>query len=404
MIKVQDERRGALTGVMTTRMKENCKSILWIGLLSMIFGIGYGSSAESRSNPGNGSSQTQPIGEKNPFVRSKIIPSLLSLREGDTIDYTVNIHYDGKEELIRIHLEFPLPGPAMLVSASPGLIFEENDRTLSWKGMVASGKDLVFKARLVTRPDCASNRTLFGSAGIYWEGGVHWLQCETEIHSKLRPDLDVRIGGLGIGRVELTILSYLVGGVLFVLIIPRIILWKKRKRDSLYSHPEKKHLPGSFFLYAVSFTVVVLIGIAHLMGHIVYEDFRRFYSYPETECILLDKKIIIDEAPRTTGKIQSNPTQYKEPLVAVRYSVDGREMIAAGPPQVTSMRSPLEKYAMKELAQYEPGRSYRCWYDPLDPGRFVLARGVSWGWYLLGIGPLVLLYFLVRNLLRKIFY
>ncbi|MEW5909461.1 MAG: hypothetical protein AB1659_06665 [Thermodesulfobacteriota bacterium] len=342
--------------------------------------------------------------EKGPFRQSGMIASQLSIREGDTIDYAIHIRYDGEENRMPIQFDFPIPGPAMLVSASSGLMLDENERALKWKGTVKTKEGLDFKVKLVTRPDCASSRTLLGSAGIYWQGGVHWLQSETEIHSKQGPEIHLQIGGVGIGKVEITVLVYVIGGVFFILIIPKIIRWRENKRASLSSVSGKKSFMESWFLYAASFMYVMLIGIAHLMGYLVYEDFRRFHSYPQTDCVLLDKRITVHEVSRTPGKTQSTSTQYKEPLVAVRYIVDGREVIVAGPPQVTSMRSTLDKHVIKELGQYERGRSYPCWYDPLDPGRFVLARGVSWGWYLLGFGPLIVLYFLSRSLFRKLFY
>jgi len=58
--------------------------------------------------------------------------------------------------------------------------------------------------------------------------------------------------------------------------------------------------------------------------------------------------------------------------------------------------------AQKKLSLYELGKSYACWYDPDDPRTFVLRRGISWGWYLLFLGPLLLFiassYYLHRKL------
>ena len=65
-----------------------------------------------------------------------------------------------------------------------------------------------------------------------------------------------------------------------------------------------------------------------------------------------------------------------------------------------SLGAPAE--SLRELARYERGKSYSCWYDPEAPQTFVLAQGVSWGWYLLGAIPMFFLYLLGGYFLRRI--
>jgi hypothetical protein len=161
-----------------------------------------------------------------------------------------------------------------------------------------------------------------------------------------------------------------------------------------------------FVLYLTSLMFVCLVGVAHLMGTIALEDIRRFTAYEKTSCILLDKRIVLEKGRSSTRGAgpagSTHSSTLNKPLTAVRYQAEGRDIISVGPPRPSSMLSPLDKYALRELARYERGQSYPCWYDPKNPETFVLKRGVSLGWYLLGAGPMILLYFLGRYFFRRL--
>jgi hypothetical protein len=291
----------------------------------------------------------------------------------------------------------------MFVSASPTMSPPDDKREARWEGAVERGRDLVFTITLITLPDSASNRTLLGSAAIYWrgrddgpnwQGGVHWVQTEAEIHPRLQPQTVTVPGGKAVSEAEAITLAYLVGGPLLIFLIP----WLIRRREIARRYPAKsEHL----FLYALSFAFVMLVGVAHLMSYLVVEDYRRLYSYRQSECTVLDKGISAHVMKARTGQTQSRDTQISEPMVAVRYSLDEMEHVAAGPPEITSMRSPSEKTALRQLSRFEIGRTYPCWIDPRDPSVFYLIRGISWGWYLLCTGPVILLGFLGRYLWRR---
>lgn len=341
------------------------------------------------------------------FAGSELIASTDTVREGETITYTLTVRHDGSETPQQILVTFRPPGPVMLASSSPPMVFsEEYQRELTWEGEISPGQELNFTITLVTMPDSASSGLLMANAGISWrpkdrewEVAGHWLQRETKIASKHTPILYVLPNGIGIGKVELIVLSYLVLVPLLTLLIPTIILWREKR---LRSDRE----PDKIVLFAMSFFFVCSLGVLHLMSSITLKDIRRFVVYEKTSCTLLDKRIVLEEGSswsRGGGPSSlSTTTEYNKPLVAVRYLAGGREIIAAGSPRPTAMLSPLAKYALRELAQYERGKSYPCWYDPQGATTFVLARGLSLGWYLPGAGFMLILYFFGRSLLRRL--
>lgn len=353
----------------------------------------------------------KPGGEETPFASSQLIASTDKMREGETITYTLTVRYAGPETPQQIAVTFPVPDPAMLVSAFPPMAFnDEYRRELTWEGQVKPDQDLVFTITLVTVPDSASSRSLFANAGIFWrpqgrewEAESHWLQSETEIHSRLAPILFVLPGGYGIGKAELVLLGYLVLGALLVLLVPTLIMRREKQRRTAQAEETKAaEKVKKTFLQALAFAFVCLVGMAHLMGSVVLEDIRRHVSYQKNTCTVLDKRIVLEEGSSSSSKGTRSTTDYNKPLVAVRYQAGGREITTVGMPKPSAPLSAADKFALRQLARYERGKSYPCWYDPQEPTTFVLARGISWGWYLLGAIPMLILYFLGRFFLRSL--
>lgn len=345
--------------------------------------------------------------EKTPFAGSQLVASTDKVHEGETIAYALTVRYNGSKTLQQITVTFLLPDPVMLISSSPPMVFsEKHHRELTWQGEISPGEELKFNITLVTMPDSAGNRLLVADSSIFWrpegrewQADSHWLQSETEIYSKRTPILYVLPNGIGIGRVELVLLGYLILGPFLILLIPKIILWREKQRR-VEAQTEK------IVLFAMSLFFVCSLGVLHFMCFVVLEDIRRFVAYEKVTCTLLDKRVVLEKGSSSSRgggpRTPSTTTMFNKPLVAVHYPAGGREIIAVGSPRPTAMLSPLNKYALRQLAQYERGKSYPCWYDPQEPETFVLVRGVSFGWYLLGAGPMLILYFFGRSFLRRL--
>jgi hypothetical protein len=356
----------------------------------------------------------RPSSEEASFAGSRLIPAKDMVREGETIVYALIVRYDGAEIRKEITVQFHIPDPSLLVSSSPPMVLgEEDNRELTWRGEISPSQEMKFIITLMAMPHTSSSRLMLASAGISWrrkgmewQVDSHWLQSETEIHSKLTPILYVLPNGMAIGKAEIVLLGYLVLTPMLTILISTIIMRREKRHPAIQLESKKaENRIQKLFLYAMSFAFVCSLGVLHLICFIAVEDFRRFVAYEEVTCILLDKRIVLDERSSFSrgagpGRLNST-TVYHEPMVAVRYFVGSREIISAGAPRPTTMLSPVDKYALRELAQYERGHSYPCWYDPQRPEIFVLARGISLGWYLLATGPMILLYFLGRHLLRR---
>lgn len=139
-----------------------------------------------------------------------------------------------------------------------------------------------------------------------------------------------------------------------------------------------------------SFSVIIVavgfVFLAIAYSTYVRPEYRVNQEFKQTEGRIIDKRLLIAQ--------DRNGTVYR-PEFHVNYEVDGRTYnvwtynITA---DTTSHRASQEEI----LNNYEIGRSYPCWYDPLDPQVAVLVRGYSaFGFILAGFGLLVTLIGLV---------
>ena len=380
-------------------------------LLSLVFALVHGSCPSGSAEATTAAAAAQSAVADDFFGESTLAVSSGSLREGEPVTFTLTIRYIGEEDPMPASVVFPIPQPALFVTASPAMSPPDNNREIQWKGTVGRGSDLVFSITLITLPGSADNRTLLSSAAIYWrgrsegpnwQGGVHWLQTEAEIHSRPQPQTVTLPGGKVASRIEAIIIAYLIGGPLLIVLIPWLIRRRGQSGRSAATASAAAGKRDGYILYVLAFVFVVLIGIAHLMAYFVMEDYRRIYGYEQSECTVLDKAITSHTMQARSGQTQSRDSQIGEPMVAVRYRLDSVEHVAAGPPDITSLRSPGEKSALRQLARFETGRSYPCWIDPRDSTIFYLIPGISWGWYLLCGGPVILLFFLTRYLVQRL--
>lgn len=125
---------------------------------------------------------------------------------------------------------------------------------------------------------------------------------------------------------------------------------------------------GEALFFGVFFTVGCA-AIAYLLAALAWPEWRANRQFAPTTCVVLAKQIGRSTAPES-------PDTYR-PEFRVRYSVDGQEYVEESVYDVTG--SYLADRAAVEaiLAEFEIGREYPCWYDPIDPHRVVLARGYS---------------------------
>jgi hypothetical protein len=117
--------------------------------------------------------------------------------------------------------------------------------------------------------------------------------------------------------------------------------------------------------------------------------------FVEGTCTLLGKELISEQSSsrssrRRAGGSSRKKTVYR-PEFHIRYEVAGETREARTYRIVSS--STTDKTSQEEiLGRFETGKTYPCWYDPADPSRVVLEKGLSTGSILFtGLGGLFVL-------------
>jgi len=342
------------------------------------------------------------------FSQSVMLGPNHRIREGDTIDYEIILRNTGTKRPDYVELWIGTGSPSTMFASAPELSYNLEDRKLHWRGTVEPGEERHFTFRLVTVPQSAGTWAS-AYATVVWGS---WLSTHWDIKSKAIPggDIEVRskesharilftLGRIGLGWLEVMILGYLLFVPLFLIIIPWFIRWRERQRFERspdVSWNDDTSRAHHIMVYGMSIAFVGSLAFMPFCASIVVKDIRKFTSYEKTTCTILDKTIRRSTGSTgNTGKAKS----YYDPLVSVGYNVKGKEILSA---RFLPRGSGREGSAEKRLVRYEIGKSYPCWFDPEDPPDFVLKRGLSWGWYLLFLGPLILFLISSRYLLRKL--
>jgi hypothetical protein len=342
------------------------------------------------------------------FSHSMMLGPDHKIREGDAIDYEIVLRNTGSKRPDYVEVRNRVDEPSSMLASSPELSYDVEKRVLYWRGAVDPGEERRFTLSLVTTPKSAGT-FVSNQASIVWgtwasrQGSSLWdikttyIECSLcEIQTKERTARVLfTVAGIEFGWLEL-ILGYPLLVILFLILTPRLIQWRDKQRfgrspDVSWGDDD----PRGVMVYGMSFAFIACLAVVLFIASLVYEDVRKFSSYEETTCTVVDKKVRWD-----TGS--SGKTKYADPFVSVRYTAKGREVVSAGSLAKGALLSSSGGSAEKTLAQYEPGKAYPCWFDPEDPREFLLTRGLSWGWCLLCLGPLILFLVSARYLLRRL--
>jgi hypothetical protein len=158
--------------------------------------------------------------------------------------------------------------------------------------------------------------------------------------------------------------------------VSRLLRLYEKKRGDRRTGSTKLGSAGE----ALFFSVFLLMGVAGftiMLMTIVWPELHANRHFSETKCKVVS---------RTISEQRSEDKMSYRPDVAVEFEVTGKEYAATTYDVARAYLSSREK-AQEVLDQFEEGKEYPCWYDPLNPENVVLVRGYS-GWtYLLLLIP-----------------
>lgn len=134
---------------------------------------------------------------------------------------------------------------------------------------------------------------------------------------------------------------------------------------------------------ALFFGVFFALGCAaftYMLAAMAWPEWRANRQFIETTCTLLDKQVVQATTPAEHDRFR--------PEFRVRYKVDGETYVEDGVYDVTGHYSQNRAAVQGIVDEYEIGKQYPCWYDPIDPARVILVRGYSLWLYVALLIPL----------------
>jgi hypothetical protein len=118
------------------------------------------------------------------------------------------------------------------------------------------------------------------------------------------------------------------------------------------------------------FFAVGCAAFAYMLVALVWPEWRANRQFEPATCVVLGKRV------GTKPASDVEPAMFR-PEFRVRYEVDGERFLADEVYDVTNLYSPDEEKIKAVLEDFETGRDYPCWYDPINPRRVVLVQGFS---------------------------
>ena len=139
--------------------------------------------------------------------------------------------------------------------------------------------------------------------------------------------------------------------------------------------------------------MMIAIGFWLIFAAMAWRDYRVLYQWKETIGTIIGRRVEIQTVSSNQrlgsgATSQTRQSDVSKPEFAVRYSVDGRELLSTGYDTGSSLRVGGGKGQLeKEFREWTVGARVPCWYDPNDPTDIVVKRGFG-GAYIFALLPL----------------
>jgi uncharacterized repeat protein (TIGR01451 family) len=309
---------------------------------------------------------------KPDFSRSTITLDPATPKEGDVVTFAVHLRNSGDEPAPFTEVEFELPLEALFVDATglDGAKVDPREKVIAAMLDLPPGADRQFSVRMVV-PHNAGGRSLtphlkmrYAHAGIEFYGGGDPVTIDTRV-----AQTGVALGGVRFNPASLALI-----GVLLLYPVLRALTGSRKGTQG------------------PSLMIVVAVGFLSIFVAMALHDWRTISAFRQSSCTVLDSSLRVDTSPSaisSPGRRSQNTTY--EPLLALRYAADGREVIGTGYSTGSRLSIGRGESTIREAAQFTIGAQVPCWFDPDDPTRVMVLPGFGGAYFfaLLPLGMLV---------------
>ena len=324
-----------------------------------------------------------PASEAKPdFTTSEITVSDPMVLEGDVARFKVWLRNRGDEaaEAAQVRIQWPLMGHLVEVTGLENAQTDHDAREVTASVSLPVGSERVVDVAVLAPRD-SGGRLLSMTVRIMHVHTMaeNWIHGSVAIDTRIRSD-GVRVGGFRIATAGLMTLGWLVVTMLAIILVSVL---GRQQNQSRFFGPR-----------AGVTAIMIAMGFWLIFAAMAWRDYRVLYEWPETTGTIIGRRIetqTVSSSQRLSSGTtsQSRSTDVSKPEFAVRYKVNGREMISTGYDTDSSLRVGGGKAQLeKEFREWTVGAQVPCWYDPRDPTDVVVKRGFG-GAYLFALLPLL---------------
>lgn len=342
---------------------------------------------------------------KPDFSRSRISISPSAPAEGDVVTFTVEVVNSGDQDAPFADVIFELPLEAMFVSVDgfENVQVNPHEKVLGGTMALGAGATRAFRVSMVIPHDAGGHVLTPDLTVRYLHQGVEFYGHETY-------NIDTRVAESGVilGSVRVTTAGLVVLG--FVAVFPVLWLTLRLLMPPGRVHDESGAMrgPASRMVGPATAAFAILLPLAFwtVFGTLAVRDWQS-YSWPRTSCVITDSRLREQESRTVDSgglrRTRTTTTRSFQPLLALRYNAEGKELISTGFDTGSHLRVGGRAGAESNLAGWPISATVPCWYNPMDQHDVVVRNGFG-GAYLFALFPLPVAlfgYYRTRALLRR---
>lgn len=316
---------------------------------------------------------------KPDFSASEITLAKEPVVEGDVAVFQLTLRNTGDStaESVQLRVHWPLMGYLLEMRGLDQLQTDQDERVAT--GSLTLPKGGEHKVELaVLAPRDSGGDALSVSVQV-----VHFhTMVETWLHKTITVDTRPRSDGIVLGGVRITAAGLVT------------LAWLTATLLAMMAASVLGGGGTSFFGPRTGVAgIMIAVGFWAIFVTMAWRDYRILSQWKETTGTIVGRRVatqtVSNSQRRSSGSgMESRSADVSKPEFALRYFVDGREMLSTGYDTGSSLRVGGGKAQLeREFRDWTVGKQVPCWYDPQEPADVVLKRGFG-GAYLFSLLPL----------------
>lgn len=323
-----------------------------------------------------------PCVEAKPdFMASEITAASKTVLEGELAHFKLWLRNRGDEaaDPTQLRIQWPLMGHLVEVRGLDNAKTDHDAREITASVSLPMGTERIVEVAVLAPRD-AGGRMLSMTVQMihYHTMAENWIHGSVAIDTRVRQD-GARIGGLRVAPAGLMTLGWLVATGLAVGMAGLLADGRDQSR---------------FFGPRAGVTAIMIAtGFWLVFAAMAWRDWRVLREWTETTGTIIGRRVEMqtvssNQRLSSGATSQTRTSDVSKPEFALRYRVEGREMLSTGYDTGSSLRMGGGKAQLeKEFREWTVGAQVPCWYDPHDPTDVVVKRGFG-GAYLFALLPL----------------